>query len=89
MLLFIFKKGCIVWYMFFALFCFFKVAFWTLAFVFSHPTVHETIMEGIASVFGTAGTKPEWAYLVEEISNVHLSHVMGKAKCPEIYRNWT
>ncbi|XP_019654990.1 24-hydroxycholesterol 7-alpha-hydroxylase isoform X5 [Ailuropoda melanoleuca] len=31
------------------------VAFWTLAFVFSHPTVHETIMEGIASVFGTAG----------------------------------
>ncbi|VCW99241.1 unnamed protein product [Gulo gulo] len=31
------------------------VAFWTLAFVLSHPTVHETILEGISSVFGTAG----------------------------------
>ncbi|XP_032717889.1 24-hydroxycholesterol 7-alpha-hydroxylase isoform X4 [Lontra canadensis] len=32
------------------------VAFWTLAFVLSHPTVHETILEGISSVFGTAGS---------------------------------
>ncbi|XP_045860523.1 24-hydroxycholesterol 7-alpha-hydroxylase isoform X2 [Meles meles] len=31
------------------------VAFWTLAFVLSHPTVHETILEGVSSVFGTAG----------------------------------
>ncbi|XP_077018094.1 24-hydroxycholesterol 7-alpha-hydroxylase isoform X2 [Tamandua tetradactyla] len=31
------------------------VAFWTLAFVLSHPNVHETIMEGITSVFGSAG----------------------------------
>ncbi|XP_027953262.1 24-hydroxycholesterol 7-alpha-hydroxylase isoform X4 [Eumetopias jubatus] len=31
------------------------VAFWTLGFVLSHPTVHETILEGISSVFGTAG----------------------------------
>ncbi|XP_004739821.2 24-hydroxycholesterol 7-alpha-hydroxylase isoform X2 [Mustela putorius furo] len=31
------------------------VASWTLAFILSHPTVHETILEGISSVFGTAG----------------------------------
>ncbi|XP_037698752.1 24-hydroxycholesterol 7-alpha-hydroxylase isoform X2 [Choloepus didactylus] len=31
------------------------VAFWTLAFILSHPNVHETIMEGITSVFGSAG----------------------------------
>nr|XP_058162811.1 24-hydroxycholesterol 7-alpha-hydroxylase isoform X2 [Dasypus novemcinctus] len=31
------------------------VAFWTLAFVLSHPNIHETIMEGISSVFGSAG----------------------------------
>ncbi|KAM8938374.1 24-hydroxycholesterol 7-alpha-hydroxylase isoform 3-T3 [Lycaon pictus] len=31
------------------------VAFWTLAFVLSHPSIHKTIMEGISSVFGTAG----------------------------------
>uniref|UniRef100_A0A8C9PCM1 Cytochrome P450 family 39 subfamily A member 1 n=1 Tax=Spermophilus dauricus TaxID=99837 RepID=A0A8C9PCM1_SPEDA len=30
------------------------VAFWTLAFVLSHPNVHKTIMEGISTVFGTA-----------------------------------
>ncbi|KAM5167451.1 24-hydroxycholesterol 7-alpha-hydroxylase [Callospermophilus lateralis] len=30
------------------------VAFWTLAFVLSHPDVHKTIMEGISTVFGTA-----------------------------------
>lgn len=47
----------------------FKVAFWTLAFVLSHPSVHKTIVEGISSVFGTAGTKPELNYTVEELSN--------------------
>ncbi|VFV36573.1 24-hydroxycholesterol 7-alpha-hydroxylase [Lynx pardinus] len=31
------------------------VAFWTLGFVLSHPSVHKTIVEGISSVFGTAG----------------------------------
>ncbi|XP_059034142.1 24-hydroxycholesterol 7-alpha-hydroxylase isoform X1 [Mustela lutreola] len=31
------------------------VASWTFAFILSHPTVHETILEGISSVFGTAG----------------------------------
>ncbi|XP_005627475.1 24-hydroxycholesterol 7-alpha-hydroxylase isoform X1 [Canis lupus baileyi] len=31
------------------------VAFWTLAFVLSHPSIHKTIMEGVSSVFGTAG----------------------------------
>ncbi|XP_008055398.2 24-hydroxycholesterol 7-alpha-hydroxylase-like [Carlito syrichta] len=31
------------------------VAFWTLAFVFSHPNIHKAIMEGISSVFGTPG----------------------------------
>ncbi|KAF6364284.1 cytochrome P450 family 39 subfamily A member 1 [Rhinolophus ferrumequinum] len=31
------------------------VAFWTLGFVLSHPSIHRTIMEGISSVFGTAG----------------------------------
>nr|XP_058932533.1 24-hydroxycholesterol 7-alpha-hydroxylase isoform X4 [Kogia breviceps] len=31
------------------------VAFWTFAFVLSHPNIHRTIMEGISSVFGTAG----------------------------------
>ncbi|KAB0356365.1 hypothetical protein FD754_000521 [Muntiacus muntjak] len=30
------------------------VAFWTFAFVLSHPNIHRTIMEGISSVFGTA-----------------------------------
>ncbi|GAB5571578.1 24-hydroxycholesterol 7-alpha-hydroxylase [Prionailurus iriomotensis] len=33
------------------------VAFWTLGFVLSHPSVHKTIVEGISSVFGTAGGK--------------------------------
>lgn len=31
------------------------VAFWTLGFVLSHPDIHRTILEGIASVFGTTG----------------------------------
>ncbi|XP_011353085.1 24-hydroxycholesterol 7-alpha-hydroxylase isoform X1 [Pteropus vampyrus] len=31
------------------------IAFWTLGFVLSHPNIHRTIMEGISSVFGTAG----------------------------------
>lgn len=31
------------------------VAFWTLGFVLSHPSIHRTIMEGISSVYGTAG----------------------------------
>ncbi|KAK2507552.1 hypothetical protein MC885_001657 [Smutsia gigantea] len=31
------------------------VAFWTFAFVLSHPDIHKTIMEGISSVFGRAG----------------------------------
>ncbi|XP_003789291.1 24-hydroxycholesterol 7-alpha-hydroxylase isoform X1 [Otolemur garnettii] len=31
------------------------VAFWTLAFILSHPSIHKAIMEGLASVFGTAG----------------------------------
>ncbi|XP_037375731.1 24-hydroxycholesterol 7-alpha-hydroxylase isoform X1 [Talpa occidentalis] len=31
------------------------VAFWTLAFVLSYPSIHKTIMEGISSVFGKAG----------------------------------
>ncbi|XP_014419850.2 24-hydroxycholesterol 7-alpha-hydroxylase isoform X1 [Camelus dromedarius] len=31
------------------------VTFWTLGFVLSHPSIHRTIMEGISSVFGTAG----------------------------------
>ncbi|XP_067608869.1 24-hydroxycholesterol 7-alpha-hydroxylase isoform X3 [Pseudorca crassidens] len=31
------------------------VAFWTFAFVLSHPNIHRTIVEGISSVFGTAG----------------------------------
>uniref|UniRef100_A0A7N9CT18 Cytochrome P450 family 39 subfamily A member 1 n=1 Tax=Macaca fascicularis TaxID=9541 RepID=A0A7N9CT18_MACFA len=31
------------------------VAFWTLAYVLSHPDIHKAVMEGISSVFGTAG----------------------------------
>ncbi|XP_054211549.1 24-hydroxycholesterol 7-alpha-hydroxylase isoform X4 [Homo sapiens] len=31
------------------------VAFWTLAYVLSHPDIHKAIMEGISSVFGKAG----------------------------------
>ncbi|XP_069343974.1 24-hydroxycholesterol 7-alpha-hydroxylase isoform X2 [Eulemur rufifrons] len=31
------------------------VAFWTLAFILSHSNIHKAIMEGISSVFGTAG----------------------------------
>ncbi|XP_039087137.1 24-hydroxycholesterol 7-alpha-hydroxylase [Hyaena hyaena] len=31
------------------------IAFWTLGFVLSHPSVHKTVVEGISSVFGTAG----------------------------------
>ncbi|ERE89288.1 24-hydroxycholesterol 7-alpha-hydroxylase isoform X2 [Cricetulus griseus] len=31
------------------------IAFWTLAFVLSHPDIHKTVLEGISSVFGTAG----------------------------------
>uniref|UniRef100_A0A8C5NXN5 Cytochrome P450, family 39, subfamily a, polypeptide 1 n=2 Tax=Jaculus jaculus TaxID=51337 RepID=A0A8C5NXN5_JACJA len=31
------------------------IAFWTLAFVLSHPDVHRAILEGMSSVFGTAG----------------------------------
>lgn len=61
----------------------FKVAFWTFAFVLSHPNIHRTIVEGISSVFGTAGTKTELNCIIEEISNnVCLSHIMGKVKCP-------
>ncbi|XP_063580895.1 24-hydroxycholesterol 7-alpha-hydroxylase isoform X4 [Pongo abelii] len=30
-------------------------AFWTLAYVLSHPDIHKAIMEGISSVFGKAG----------------------------------
>ncbi|XP_037586081.1 24-hydroxycholesterol 7-alpha-hydroxylase isoform X2 [Cebus imitator] len=33
------------------------VAFWTLAYVLSHPDVYRAIMEGISSVFGTAGKR--------------------------------
>uniref|UniRef100_A0A8D0RC20 24-hydroxycholesterol 7-alpha-hydroxylase n=1 Tax=Sus scrofa TaxID=9823 RepID=A0A8D0RC20_PIG len=33
----------------------FKVTFWTLAFILSHPNIHRTILEGISSVFGTTG----------------------------------
>ncbi|XP_030886212.1 24-hydroxycholesterol 7-alpha-hydroxylase [Leptonychotes weddellii] len=46
------------------------VAFWTLAFVLSHPTVHETILEGISSVFGTAG---KW-----QNKNAHLMELLGE-----------
>uniref|UniRef100_A0A8C9LL79 24-hydroxycholesterol 7-alpha-hydroxylase n=1 Tax=Piliocolobus tephrosceles TaxID=591936 RepID=A0A8C9LL79_9PRIM len=31
------------------------IAFWTLAYVLSHPDIHKAIMEGISSVFGKAG----------------------------------
>ncbi|XP_055118917.1 24-hydroxycholesterol 7-alpha-hydroxylase isoform X3 [Symphalangus syndactylus] len=31
------------------------VAFWTLAYVLSHPDIHKAIMESISSVFGKAG----------------------------------
>lgn len=31
------------------------IAFWTLAFVLSHPSIHKTIMEDISSVYGKAG----------------------------------
>ncbi|XP_034376990.1 24-hydroxycholesterol 7-alpha-hydroxylase isoform X2 [Arvicanthis niloticus] len=31
------------------------IAFWTLAYILSHPDVHRTILESISSVFGTAG----------------------------------
>ncbi|KAM8778758.1 24-hydroxycholesterol 7-alpha-hydroxylase isoform 2-T2 [Rhynchonycteris naso] len=31
------------------------IAFWTLGFVLSQPSIHKTILEGISSVFGTAG----------------------------------
>ncbi|KAJ8780031.1 hypothetical protein J1605_012067 [Eschrichtius robustus] len=59
------------------------VAFWTFAFVLSHPNIHRAIMEAISSVFGTAGTKTELNCIIEEISNnVYLSHIMGKVKCP-------
>ncbi|XP_050806791.1 24-hydroxycholesterol 7-alpha-hydroxylase-like isoform X2 [Gopherus flavomarginatus] len=32
-----------------------KVAFWTLAFILSHPSVYKNIMEDLGSVFGKAG----------------------------------
>ncbi|XP_060225670.1 24-hydroxycholesterol 7-alpha-hydroxylase isoform X2 [Meriones unguiculatus] len=31
------------------------VAFWTLAFILSHPDIHRTVLESISSVFGPAG----------------------------------
>lgn len=31
------------------------VAFWTLAFILSHPDIHRSILEGISSVFGSSG----------------------------------
>ncbi|KAM7137069.1 24-hydroxycholesterol 7-alpha-hydroxylase isoform 1-T1 [Molossus nigricans] len=31
------------------------IAFWTIGFVLSQPSIHKAIMEGISSVFGTAG----------------------------------
>uniref|UniRef100_A0A096NIS7 24-hydroxycholesterol 7-alpha-hydroxylase n=1 Tax=Papio anubis TaxID=9555 RepID=A0A096NIS7_PAPAN len=31
------------------------VAFWTLAYILSHPDIHKAVMEGISSVFGKAG----------------------------------
>ncbi|EDM18706.1 cytochrome P450, family 39, subfamily a, polypeptide 1 (predicted), isoform CRA_b [Rattus norvegicus] len=31
------------------------IAFWTLAYILSHPDLHRTIVESISSVFGTAG----------------------------------
>lgn len=34
-----------------------QIAFWTLAYILSHPDLHRTIVESISSVFGTAGTK--------------------------------
>ncbi|XP_006860669.1 PREDICTED: 24-hydroxycholesterol 7-alpha-hydroxylase-like [Chrysochloris asiatica] len=42
-------------YMYTRLSAIFEVAFWTLAFVLSHPNIHKTIMEDISSVVGTAG----------------------------------
>lgn len=58
-----------------------KIAFWTLGFVLSHPNIHRTIMEGISSVFGTAGTKIEFNYIIEETSNnmSHTSRAKGSA----------
>ncbi|XP_027519236.1 24-hydroxycholesterol 7-alpha-hydroxylase isoform X5 [Corapipo altera] len=32
-----------------------KVAFWTLAFILSHPSIYKKVMEDLASVFGKAG----------------------------------
>uniref|UniRef100_D4AE09 Cytochrome P450, family 39, subfamily a, polypeptide 1 n=1 Tax=Rattus norvegicus TaxID=10116 RepID=D4AE09_RAT len=32
-----------------------EIAFWTLAYILSHPDLHRTIVESISSVFGTAG----------------------------------
>ncbi|XP_014390838.1 PREDICTED: 24-hydroxycholesterol 7-alpha-hydroxylase isoform X2 [Myotis brandtii] len=33
------------------------IAFWTLGFILSQPSIHKAIMEGISSVFGAAGHK--------------------------------
>ncbi|XP_064506790.1 24-hydroxycholesterol 7-alpha-hydroxylase isoform X2 [Pseudopipra pipra] len=32
-----------------------KVAFWTIAFILSHPSIYKKVMEDLASVFGKAG----------------------------------
>lgn len=62
---------------------FLKIAFWTVGFVLSQPSIHKTIMEGISSVFGIPGTKTELNYILEETSNSVCSlHVLGKFKCP-------
>lgn len=61
-----------------------KVAFWTLGFVLSHPSIHRTIMEGISSVFGTAGTKIELNYIVEQTSNNMFVTHHGQSQMPRI-----
>lgn len=58
MLLLTFKNSCVVFL--------FKVTFWTIAFVLSHPNIYRTIMEDISSVFGAAGIKSELNYIVKE-----------------------
>ena len=60
----------------------FKTAFWTLEFTLSQPSIHKTGMEGVSSVFGIAGTKPELNCIIEETSNnVCWLYVTGKFQC--------
>jgi hypothetical protein len=62
MFLFTFKEVCN-----FDICFLFKIAFWTLAFVLSHPDIHKAIKKDISSVFGTAGTKPELICIIDVI----------------------